>query len=209
VSGNEYARNVFVNCPFDEDYAPLLRPLLFTVVYAGLRPRIALEQMDSGQLRLEKLLTLIRESKLAIHDLSRLQATAPGEYSRLNMPFELGMDFGCRAFGAPHLGDKKLLILERERYRYQAALSDISGFDIRAHNDDPQEIVAAARDWLNCEAGTDLPGPSFVWDRFIDFLAEDYARLKALGYRHRDIQRVPVPELLKSMRAWADEPRKA
>jgi hypothetical protein len=28
-----FARNVFVNCPFDKDYTPLLRPLLFTLLY--------------------------------------------------------------------------------------------------------------------------------------------------------------------------------
>ena len=26
-----FARNVFVNCPFDRDFYPLLRPLLFTI----------------------------------------------------------------------------------------------------------------------------------------------------------------------------------
>ena len=37
-----FDQNVFVNCPFDEEYLPLLRPLLFTIVYLGFRPRIAL-----------------------------------------------------------------------------------------------------------------------------------------------------------------------
>ena len=29
-------RNVFVNCPFDEAYYSLLRPLLFTIIYVDL-----------------------------------------------------------------------------------------------------------------------------------------------------------------------------
>ena len=35
-----FERNVFVNCPFDPQYLPLLRPLLFTIIYLGLKPRL-------------------------------------------------------------------------------------------------------------------------------------------------------------------------
>ena len=41
-----FAKNVFVNCPFDRDFYPLLRPLLFTIIYLGLKPRIALEDVE-------------------------------------------------------------------------------------------------------------------------------------------------------------------
>jgi hypothetical protein len=51
--------NVFVNCPFDEEYLPLLRPLLFTIFRLGLRPRIALEELDSGAPRVQKIIRLI------------------------------------------------------------------------------------------------------------------------------------------------------
>ena len=44
-----YLRSVFINCPFDRSHVALLRPLLFTVVYVGFRPRIALEAFDSGR----------------------------------------------------------------------------------------------------------------------------------------------------------------
>jgi len=36
-----FDRNVFINCPFDDGYMPLLRPLLFTVYCLGFQPRIA------------------------------------------------------------------------------------------------------------------------------------------------------------------------
>ncbi len=32
-----FDQNVFVNCPFDDEYLPLLRPLLFTIIYLGFR----------------------------------------------------------------------------------------------------------------------------------------------------------------------------
>jgi hypothetical protein len=104
-----FDRNVFINCPFDDEYLPLLRPLLFTTIYVGLTPRISLESLDSGQPRIDKIVRLIRESRLAIHDLSRLKAKTAGEYFRLNMPLELGIDIGCRLF-KPGCRDKKCLI---------------------------------------------------------------------------------------------------
>jgi hypothetical protein len=79
-----FENNVFVNCPFDRDYLPLLRPLLFTILSLGLRPRIALETIDSGEPRLDKIVRLIRESRYSVHDLSRLRAERAGEFYRLN-----------------------------------------------------------------------------------------------------------------------------
>ena len=44
--------NVFINCPYDVEYLPLLRPLVFTVLYAGLNPRLASERLNSGETRI-------------------------------------------------------------------------------------------------------------------------------------------------------------
>lgn len=198
-----FAKNVFINCPFDQGFYTLLRPLLFTVIYAGFNPRLALEHMDSGQPRIKKIVELVRESKYAIHDLSRIQAKKAGEYFRLNMPFELGLDIGCREFGKGKCSGKRCLILEKEPYRYQAAISDLSSSDIRAHGDVPEELVAAVRDWLNCEAGARLPGPSRVWDTFNEFMADNYDILTEKGFTDQDIQRLPIPELVTYMKEWA------
>lgn len=100
-----FAKNVFVNCPFDPAYVTLLRPLLFTILYLGYVPRIASERLDSGEPRIDKIVELIRESKFSIHDLSRMQSSQEKEVYRLNMAFELGVDFGCRSFAE---GDAKL-----------------------------------------------------------------------------------------------------
>jgi len=95
-AGVGFETNVFINCPFDEDYLPLLRPLLFTLVYLGYSPRIASERSDSAENRVDKICGLIRESMYSIHDLSRLRAREVGEFYRMNMPFELGIEYGCR-----------------------------------------------------------------------------------------------------------------
>jgi hypothetical protein len=202
TAATSFEQNVFVNCPFDRGFYSLLRPLLFTVIFAGLNPRLALERMDSGRPRIQRIVELIRESKYAIHDLSRIQAQKVGEYFRLNMPFELGLDVGCRMFGDGAQCEKRCLILEKERYRYQAAISDMSNSDIGSHGDDPEELVALVRDWLNCEAGAGLPGPSRIWDAFNEFMADDYDRLVAAGFSENDIRRLPVTELMDHMREW-------
>ena len=197
-----FTRNVFINCPFDDAYLPLLRPLLFAVIYVGLTPRIATERLDSGQPRIEKITSLIRESKYAIHDLSRLTAKKKGEYFRLNMPLELGIDFGCKTFGAGKLKKKCCLILESERYRFQAAVSDLSGSDISAHNDEPQQVVVAVRNWLHNEANLTASSASKIWATFNRFMADNYDKLKADGFSHGEIEGLSVKELMKCMRLW-------
>ena len=200
-----FQHNVFINCPFDSDYLPLLRPLLFTVIDLGLTPRIALERLDSGAPRIQKIIALVRASKYAIHDLSRLEAKAAGEYFRLNMPFELGIDVGCRLFKPGRWAGKRCLILETEKYRYQAAISDMSNSDIAVHGGDPARVVAEVRNWLNTEARLRAAGPAKVWGRFNDFMAANYVRLKARGFSDSDVENLPIAELMDCMYAWSRE----
>lgn len=197
-----FADSVFINCPFDDDYVSILRPVLFCLIDLGLMPRIALERTDSGEPRVVKIIELIRTSKYAIHDLSRLQASRKGEFYRLNMPFELGLDVGCRIFGKRSLTEKRCLILEAGRYRYQAAISDMSNSDIAVHGNDPFRAMTEVRNWLSARRGSRTSGPAAVWGRFNDFMAANYVDLTARGYSPEDIQRLPVPELLRDMKSW-------
>jgi hypothetical protein len=194
--------NVFVNCPFDPGFYDLLRPLLFTILFLGLRPRIALEAMDSGKVRIDKITALIGESKYAIHDLSRIAAVNAGDLFRLNMPFELGMDLGARFFGRGKLRDKKCLVLEAEAYRYQAALSDLSGSDIASHGNSPAKVVVVVRNWLKNVHAIDAPGPTRIWDFFNFFMADNYVALLDRGFSEDDIEALPVPELIEHMSGW-------
>jgi hypothetical protein len=47
--------SVFINCPFDPEFQPFLRAILFTVCAMGCQPRSALEESDSSTLRLDKI----------------------------------------------------------------------------------------------------------------------------------------------------------
>ncbi len=137
---DEFNKSIFVNCPFDDDYRQLLTAVIFVVHYLGFNPRLSLERSDSGETRIHKILQLITESKFGIHDLSRIVSENENEFYRMNMPFELGIDYGCQKLKEGQWEDKRILILENERYRYQAALSDLSGSDIKKH-DDPLKCV--------------------------------------------------------------------
>ncbi|KQX34047.1 hypothetical protein ASD04_17550 [Devosia sp. Root436] len=197
-----FETNVFINCPFDDDYLPLLRPLLFCILDLGFEPRIALETLNSAEPRITKIMRMIQESQFGIHDLSRLRAQAPGEFYRMNMPFELGLDVGCREFAGGVWASKKCLILEAERYRFQAAISDLSNSDIAVHGNEPADVVTEVRNWLNAQADLNAVGPARIWGRFTDFMAANYDKMTANGFSDRDIVKLPIGELITHMKLW-------
>jgi hypothetical protein len=168
----------------------------------GFQPRIASERLDGNEPRIAKIIELIEESKYAIHDLSRIKARKVGELFRFNMPLELGIDLGCKRFKGSPWDQKKCLIMETERYRFQAALSDLSSSDIVAHGDDPLEAFTAVRNWLDQEAKLDADGPARLWDQFTDFMADNDDALIAKGFSRRDIDHLPFSTLMRNMEAW-------
>ncbi|MEX6506546.1 hypothetical protein [Jiella sp. M17.18] len=202
---SSFENSVFINCPFDDDYSPILQAILFCVVYLGFVPRLATERTDSAENRLEKIRGLIESSRYSIHDLSRCQATVAGEHYRLNMPFELGIDYACRLYFGSGREEKKILILEEKRYRYQAALSDLSGCDIETHEADYQKAVRKVRNWLVSEAGADNLGAALILGKYVDFQEWHYERQLRAGFSEEDIQDYPTKELLDSMLIWVAE----
>ena len=199
----EFARNVFINCPFDPNYYPLLRPLLFTIVYFKFNPKIALERSDSGEQRIDKICELIKKSKYSIHDLSRLKSNKTAEFYRLNMPFELGVDYGSRRFASNHLKGKKYLILERGAFNYRRALSDLSGVDIKSHNNKPVNIVQAVRNWfVETVKLRDVAAPRVIWYKFTDFASDFYAQRQSEGFSDEDLNMMPVREYIIFIRRW-------
>lgn len=199
---NAYEKNVFINCPFDDEYLSLLQPILFTLIYLGYTPRIALERFDSGEPRFTKICEIIQQSKYGIHDLSRIKSEKKDEYFRLNMPFELGLDIGCRLFGGKKYSNKRHLILEKEKYRFQAAISDLSNSDIKAHKNDASTVVRQVRNWFvenglrNAQSGTK------IWYSFTDFMKDFDDKRTKEGFREDDIYEMPTPEYIGYIRDW-------
>lgn len=195
--------NIFINCPFDAAYEPILQAILFCLIYLGFEPRIASERRDSSEYRLEKIVGLIISAKYSIHDLSHAQARDAGEFYRLNMPFELGIDYGCRQFMGGKFQDKRFLILEEERHRYKAALSDLAGCDIAVHRGRFDEAIRQVRNWLATE--TDAPSPTRIINAYDDFQKWREVTLREQGFSDEDIRDYPTPELLRSMKQWMAE----
>jgi hypothetical protein len=143
-----YDRQVFLNCPFDDDYYPLLRAAVFTIHACGFTARIALENTGSESVRLDRLVQMIGQCRLGIHDLSRVRLTSPTDLPRFNMPFECGVFYGARRFGAKAQARKRFLLLDKEPFQYQKTMSDAAGLDPRAHANDPEQLIACVRDFL-------------------------------------------------------------
>jgi hypothetical protein len=177
--------------------------MLFCLVRFGLKPRIASERMNAGEVRLEKIASLIASSKYSIHDLSRSEARRPGELYRMNMPFELGMDFACRRFGCGHLRGKQILVLEQTTFRYQAALSDMAGIDALAHEGKHELAVKRVRDWLAGMQEFDRRlSERKILDQYYDFQAWYLNQRLSDGHNDADLHGVQVSELLPSMHEW-------
>ena len=165
-----YDRQVFLNCPFDDDYYPLLRAAVFTIQACGFTARIALENTGSESVRLDRLVRMIGECGLGIHDLSRVRLTSPSDLPRFNMPFECGVFYGARRFGAQAQRRKRFLLLDQEPFQYQRTMSDVAGLDPRAHGNDPEKLIACIRDFL-AEGLDPMPmGPTRISALYREFL---------------------------------------
>lgn len=198
-----FERSVFVNCPFDEEFAPLLQAIAFCIVDLGFHPRLAPENADHSANRLERIVELIRGSKFGIHDLSRCKSKEPGEYARLNMPFELGIDHGCARFGSGAVSEKAILILEETRYDYQKGLSDIAGWDIEAHSGDYIKAVRLVRNWLVRQAGAEPIGSTKIQGDYLTFQEWYWEREQSRGASEEDILAYPTIQMIDAMLEWA------
>ncbi|HRG18937.1 MAG TPA: hypothetical protein PLP39_07585 [Flavobacterium lutivivi] len=196
-----FEKNVFINCPFDENYKPLLKVLIFSTIKIGLNPRLALERNNSAEIRLSKIKEILEQSKYSIHDLSRAKSATKDEYSRLNMPFELGLDFGCKEYNPnPIFKHKKFLILEQERYSTQKALSDMAGADCKCHEGEAEELVNVVRNWFSDEF-ENLPSASKIWDEYNEFYGNLFADLTQKGFKSKEINNLPINEFLRYIKS--------
>jgi hypothetical protein len=164
-----YSSSVFINCPFDLEYRPLFRALVFTIEACGFTPRCALEVEDSGETRAEKLVRLIRGSRLGIHDILRTELNPEG-LPRFNMPYEFGMFVGLKHSTEPAQRRKAVLVLDREPYRYQRFLSDIAGQDIQSHDGRVEALIIKVRNWLHNQTESGVSGSAAVLNQFAAFV---------------------------------------
>ena len=131
-----------------------------------------LEEDGCARVRVDKIYDIIEACRFGIPDVSRTELDPTLGLPRFNMPLELGVFLGARC-----------VVLDRERFRYQAYLSDLSGQDIKAHGDDPVKAFRAVRDWPSqfTPENALLLGARKMTERYALFLADLPALLIGVG----------------------------
>jgi hypothetical protein len=193
------ANGVFINCPFDTQYREFFEALVFTIFACGFLPRSAKELDDGGELRLNKLYTLIKQCRYGIHDVSRTEPDETSGLPRFNMPLELGIFLGAKKFGDKAQKEKRAMILDVEQYRYQKFISDLAGADIHAHHNNVLTAVRETRDWLANVSRRDLPSAQQIQRLLQGFSAQLPDIAQRLEF---DPKRIPYIDFEKIVVAW-------
>jgi hypothetical protein len=200
------ADDVFINCPFDPEYAPTFQALIFTVYACSFRPRSARELDDAGQTRIEKLYKLIDECRYGIHDLSRTELDKQFGLPRFNMPLELGIFLGAKRYGSAVQKAKRVLLLDLEQYRYQRFVSDLAGMDIHEHGGDPIRAARETRDWLANVSRRALPSADRIARLYKTFLIDLPALAAQLEFDPADIPYVDFERIVVGWLVQANVP---
>jgi hypothetical protein len=193
-----YERSVFLNCPFDAEYRPLLHAQVFAVQHCGFLARSAQEVEDGGEVRIGRIKRTIRECGYGIHDISRVELDGD-RLPRFNMPLELGLFLGAQEYGDPEQNRKRSLVLDSEPFRYQRFCSDIAGQDVRAHFNDPGKVISAVRAMLATALhGVErIPGDAVIRKRYRLFRGELPALCQRLHIRPAELQFVELRSLIE------------
>lgn len=136
---------VFVNCPYDRDYLDLFKITVFTLHACGFGIKLACDDFESGENRLERLKRMMSTSSYHFHDISRLRKKDFKEHVRGNMILELGLSLGLIH---TKKNQYKLLICDKEKYLYQKAISDLAGLDAYSHDNNNGTLCTLICGWL-------------------------------------------------------------
>lgn len=180
-----YEKSVFLNCPFDDLFAPLFHAAVLTIASLGFTPRCARETEGEADPRIDRIAKGLREAKYSIHDLSRFQGEGPDNISRFNMPLELGMALSNRYQGKVSGIQHNWVALVPVGFVHQKFISDLAGFDPPAHEQTPASLIRAIAGWLMIQPDFTPPAPSpkkilEAYPKLAGLLEE--ARAEALGH---------------------------
>ncbi|RYM32826.1 hypothetical protein ERX46_12250 [Brumimicrobium glaciale] len=196
-----FENNLFINCPFDKEFKPILKILIFSSIYLGYKPLLS-ETTNSAETRVDGIHDLISKAKYSIHDLSRMESTKENELARFNMPFELGIDIGCKKFGNTQMNKKCLLIFDKTKYRYQKSISDLSGNDIEIHNNDPEIALRKFRNWIYKIKSTKIDSANKIWRLYNEFNGDFFEIAKTDELSKADIEEMPLEEICLYITEW-------
>jgi hypothetical protein len=87
-------------------------------------------------------------SKYSIHDLSRCTGEGDERLARFNMPLELGMAMALRYLETMEERKHDWLVLVPRGYRHVRFVSDLTAFDLGAHDGTVATVVPKVMSWL-------------------------------------------------------------
>jgi hypothetical protein len=143
------AKSVFINCPFDDEYAPLLDAIVLSTVCCGFLPRSAVESGRVSVPRLDRISAALFSSKYSIHDLSRCRGEGEHNVARFNMPLELGMAMTLKLLNAERRLEHDWLLLVPRSHEYLRFISDLAGVDPKKHDGRVESIIPCVLSWLH------------------------------------------------------------
>ncbi|MDP3738133.1 MAG: hypothetical protein Q8R02_12130 [Hyphomonadaceae bacterium] len=122
---------------------------------------------------------------------------------RFNMPLELGIFLGAKRFGDEDQRQKRCLVLDVERFRYQKFISDLAGVDIHGHAADPRRVIEVIRNWLTNVSRRKLPAAALLSKLHAAFLPDKDKIANELGFApteipYVDFERIVTEWLLKA-----------
>lgn len=142
------ATSVFINCPFDREFAKRFDAIVFATVCCGFLPRSALESGSVAEPRMERITRAIFASKYSIHDLSRCRGEGDELLARFNMPLELGIAMARRYRERRKRLRHDWLLLVPEGHQYLTFISDLAGFDPYRYDGTLKTLVQRVMSWL-------------------------------------------------------------
>ena len=140
--------SVFLNCPYDLEYQPLLDAAVLAAICCGFTPRSALESGTVAEPRMARITRAMFESKYSIHDLVRCKGEGDANLARFNMPLELGIAMARRYLARRADERHDWLAMVPAGHRYGRFISDLSGFDPVTHDGSERGLALAIVTWL-------------------------------------------------------------
>ncbi|MBI1339136.1 hypothetical protein GC169_02835 [bacterium] len=200
-----YYKRVFLNSPFDAEHYEVLRAITVVLLDCGLLPACALQ--FGGKSRMSRIIGLIGNSRYAIHNFG-FTLNGKMKRPRLNMPLEVGVWYGAKAFQADELGEdgkalarNDLLLIANFHKADRTRISDLDAFDPHDYQGKVKRAIRIALDWIIDDkegVGLDpgkLPSPKDLVVRFSDFDANatDWANRRGLvdAAQIKDVDRWP------------------
>lgn len=137
---------VFLNYPFDEEFARLEDALQFPIVAGNLLLICAKDLSTPDRPRLDMLFAAISNCHYSLHELSRSKGEGADNFAILNMPIETGMAMFHALYTQRR--DHRCAFFVPTPHDYQRFASDLAGLDPKCHNNDEDLLVRLVYEWL-------------------------------------------------------------